>query len=797
MNDQEMSNDTLWYSQPAREWNEALPLGNGSLGAMAFGEPLDERFQINDETAWSGSDTSEGSTRSVTPDEARGYLAAARAAILRDDYSAANEPLKQLQGGHSQSYLPFADLHIEYSPTDASARAEVSEYRRTLDLATGEHRVTFLLDGHEVRSASFISRPHGVLSYRLSTEYPGGLDVRARLSTPLRVLGEGERHGTIDLLVKMPSDVAPPHEEVSVGVEFDVRLPSLEGAVAVRSEPPGVASADNVLGVSSTQEVTILLTTQTTFSGLGRAPIGTARDSAAAAVTRLEAAAEDGYDLIRQRQRADHADLYERAHLNTGEAPDRPTDLRLRDANANGLMSTDPGLVGLLFNYGRYLLISCSRAGSLPANLQGIWNDMLRPPWSSNYTTNINLPMNYWGAEVANLSECSEPVFELLETVSRLGESTALRLYGAPGWVMHHNTDAWGFTAPAGDRTLDPACSFWPMGGAWLVQQFRARLEFSGPDATFDADVAWPIVRGAADFLLSWLIDVPGGGLGTLPSTSPENRFRSDGAVGSAASTSGMDVALTRDVFSLLQRLAVEVGREDDAIVTQVAFALDRLPMPRVGSTGTIVEWADEYNEFEPHHRHLSHLYFAYPGTTALTEELRAPVIASLDERGDEATGWSLTWKLALRARTRQPDKITDLLELTFRGMTEDRGPWVGGLYPNLLVAHPPFQIDGNLGFLGAFSEAILQSHLGMIELLPSLPVGLLDGAARGLIARPGVEVDIEWAAGTLTLVRLRARRGQVESIQVRYGMEGRIVTIEPGVEITLTGPELLQEDRA
>jgi alpha-L-fucosidase 2 len=452
----------------------------------------------------------------------------------------------------------------------------------------------------------------------------------------------------------------------------------------------------------------------------------------------------------------------------------------------------------LLFNYGRYLLISSSRPGGTPANLQGIWNEKLIAPWSSNFTTNINLQMNYWGAETTALAECVEPLFGLVDALQRTGAATAREYYGARGWAVHHNSDVWGYSRPVGHGRHSPEWSYWPMAGAWLVRHLWEHLQFGG-DQGFALHRAWPAIRGQAEFLLDLLVRFPDGSLGTSPSTSPENSFsvpsdsainpasqqlgdRPGGARAATATSSTMDLTLCRDVFTMLIELAKSLGKQEDAVVQEAKAALPRLPKPSPGRNGRLREWLEDPPEWEEHHRHVSHLYLAFPGDYPLDPELEEAVRASLDGRGDDSTGWSLAWKTALRARLKQPEKVGDLLRLFFRKVSYKaaKGQGVdqhGGLYPNLFAAHPPFQIDGNLGYVGALAESLVQSHRGEIELLPALPAELADGEVSGLRARPGVAVSMTWTDGLLDKASFTSPTAR--TIRVRYRSNVQEVRLE------------------
>ncbi|HTF08473.1 MAG TPA: glycoside hydrolase N-terminal domain-containing protein, partial [Asanoa sp.] len=617
---------------PAREWLEAFPLGNGRLGGMLFGDPAHERVALNDGTAWSGDVSSEARQRAIDPSSATSALAAARASVAAGEFDEATRWVQRLQSDYSQSYLPLGDLLV-----DVTHASTPLDYRRRLRLRDAEAVVDYRVGGSRVTRRAYVSAPDQALVLSIEVDGDETVDVDLRLDSPLAVLGRGAGW----LTVRLPSDAAPPHEPDLPSPVYDSR-PSVRGAIVARWEHDGTSDGDlRALGV---RRLLLVVTTATTFTAIGRPPSGDEGTALTAAELAARAALARGAEQLLDRHRETHRRLYDRASLRFD----------------GGVQ-----LVPCLFHFGRYLLISSSRPGGLPATLQGLWNDSMRPPWSANYTVNINTQMNYWAAETANLAECAEPLFDLISALRVGGVETARHLYGARGWCAHHNTDAWAFTSPVGRRRADPAWAFWPLAGVWLCRHLVEHVRF-GADRTFASDVAWPLVASAAEFLLDWLVEQADGSLGLSPSTSPENHFTADGGAYAVDLTSTIDLSLARELLAAVGELASLLGVGGEPVAAHAAAAVARLPRLPVGADGRVQEWIVDRPLPEPHHRHLSHLYAVFPGddTSARLAEAAA---RSLDARGDDSTGWSLVWKLALRARLGQRDRLPALIDLVLR----------------------------------------------------------------------------------------------------------------------------------
>ena len=762
----------LHYNQPAQFFEEALVIGNGMTGATVYGGTDTDRLSLNDITLWTG----EPCNMNIYSPDAHQSIPAIREALRKGDYKKADQLQKNVQGHFSQNYQPLGELQITYADS-----GKVSNYRRSLDIGEAVAHTSYERNGYHYTTEYFATNPDSGIVVRITTDSPSGIHATLSLGCQLRneisasgntIVNDGYA-GYASLPSYYQSDEKFAYDP-SRGIHFRTK---------VMAKGDHVRSEDNKLVIDGSKVLTIYIVNATSFNGFDKDPAKEGKDYKSIADYRLNQLKGLSYEDLRARHVRDYKAIYDRVSLRLTadeRTDDRPTDEVLREYVDEKLFN--PALEALYFQYGRYLLISCSRTPQVPANLQGLWNEHLLPPWSCNYTSNINVEENYWAAETGAMPEMHASLLTFIKSLQKSGEQTAKAYYGVDkGWCLAHNTDIWAMTCPVGLKSGDPNWANWNMGGAWVSTHIWEHYLFS-LDKDFLSEY-YPVLKGAAEFCMNWLIGTDEMGvegkrfLITAPSTSPENIYISpEGYHGRTCFGGFADIAMIRECLSDARDAALELGI-DKGFAKEADKVLSQLQPYKIGQKGNLQEWFYDWEDEDPHHRHQSHLFGLYPGHhlgdgVHSTEELQKAAARTLELKGDRTTGWSSGWRVNLYARLHDSKNAYHIYRKLlnyvspdgYKGKDARRG---GGTYPNLLDAHSPFQIDGNFGGCAGVIEMLMQSEYQpgkgknriKLELLPALPSNWKDGEVKGIRARGGLTVGMSWANSQVSSLEINALR--------------------------------------
>lgn len=788
-----MSAKKLWYTKEAECWVEALPLGNGRLGAMVYSGAHEDTLCMNEDTFWAGTPKDKNNK------QAAANLPKVRELVAQGRLSEAEELAEQvLEGGFTESFLPLCDIRISHH-----GLGEISQYERSLDLATALCNCRFVSDGAEYRRETLVSAPHDALVMQLCCTKPGSLSFDVQLQTQVKGQAFVENEG-LYLDLRAPATLPPVYVESSLEDIYpdDPEKMGMRArcAVFVKAEGGSVRYESDRICVANADRATLFFFARTSFAGADRCPETQGLNEKFLLDCDRNHVLHCPYALIKSKHIADYSALFNRMDFSVNGDRDEslPLDERLHTAKDG---YCDASLYELIFHFSRYLMIAASRPHTQATHLQGIWNAEFRPPWSSNYTVNINTEMNYWPAECCNLSELHQPLFNLIDLLRQKGSQTAKDHYGARGVVCHHNTDLWGLCNPVGGgRKGSAQWALWPMGYGWLCRHLMEHYDYT-LDKAFLKERAYPAMLDAALFFLDALKEDGTGHLSICPATSPENTFLYEGHRLALARGVTMSNAIVREVFAACLRCA-DILQEDCTIEEEINAALKRLPPYQIGRDGELLEWDSEYPETEMDHRHISHLYPLHPGrefSIEKTPALTAAVRRSLERRGDGGTGWAIGWKISQWARLREGDRALNLLKNQLKpAKSLKKGEQDGaGVYPNLFGSHPPFQIDGNFAAGAGICEMLVQNGDNTLHLLPALPTEWTSGYITGLRAFHGFELDLSWENGRLQSLVITNTAGFEKPLTLCcQGLE-TTVCLGKGERLALSGSAFVEPCKA
>jgi len=770
------SDHILWFDEPAQYFEESLVLGNGKMGASIFSGVNTEKILLNDATFWSG----EPVNTMMNP-EAYKNIPKIREALKNENYELADKLYKNVQGSFSESYAPIGTLLV-----NLNHQKSFKDYRRELDISNAVAKTQYKIGNTDYEREYFVSHPEKVMAMEYTSSTSKSLNFTLEFESEMKyqVSNDGE---TLIINGYAPYHAEPIYNDHPNPVLFDKnRGTRFTTRIQITNTDGKIKVSKNSLSQTNASKATVLVSIATSFNGFDKNPANEGKNNNAIAAEQLQKGSKKDYQELKNNHIKDYQSFFNRLELDLGEtsAPDLPTDERLR-RYAKG--EEDKNLEILYFQFGRYLLISSSRTEGVPANLQGIWNQHVRPPWSSNYTLNINTEENYWLAESANLSEMHLPLLGFIGNLAQTGKVTANTFYGINGWTASHNSDIWAMTNPVGDFGKgDPVWANWNMAGAWLSTHLWEHYTYT-LDNTFLKEKGYPVMKGAAQFCLEWLVEDKNGNLITSPSTSPENLYKTpEGYVGATFYGATSDLAIIKELFDQTIK-ASEVLGIDIELREQLKNAREPLYPYKIGKNGSLQEWYYDWEDADPKHRHQSHLIGIHPGhhiTPDKNPELAGAIAKALEIKGDDTTGWSKGWRINLWTRLWNGNRAYKMYRELLKPVNPNDGLTFkydggGGTYPNLLDAHPPFQIDGNFGGAAAILEMLVQSTIGELRILPALPDDWDQGSVKGIRARGGLEISMDWKNNKPTNLTINSKTNT--TINLKLGDKQKVVSLKQG----------------